>query len=90
MTEEITTVGGVNPGCTVGSGRLYAMMDKNFDVVLDFFPPHHIRAVAEAAIASGVHLVNTNYAYDILDLDHAAKKKGMPSFRNAVLIRGLT
>ena len=52
-------------------------MDENFDVVLDFLPPQCIRTVAEAAIKSGVHLVNTNYAYDILDLDHAAKEKGI-------------
>jgi len=38
-------------------------------------PPQCIRTVAEAAIKIGVHLVNTNYAYDILDLDHAAKEK---------------
>jgi lysine 6-dehydrogenase len=52
-------------------------MDEKFDVVLDFLPPQYIRTVAEAAIKSGVHLVNTNYAYDILDLDHAAKEKGI-------------
>ena len=54
---------------------LASIMDDHCDVVLDFLPPQCIRPVAEAAIASGVHLVNTNYAYDILDLDHAAKEK---------------
>jgi saccharopine dehydrogenase-like NADP-dependent oxidoreductase len=54
---------------------LASIMDENFDVVLDFLPPQCVRTVAEAAIKSGVNLVNTNYAYDILDLDHAAKEK---------------
>jgi len=56
---------------------LASKMDEKFDVVLDFLPPQCIRTVAEAAIKSGVHLVNTNYAYDILDLDDAAKEKGI-------------
>jgi len=56
---------------------LASIMDNNFDVVLDFLPPQCIRTVAEAAVNSGVHLVNTNYAYDILDLDAKAKKKGI-------------
>ena len=54
---------------------LASIMDQKFDIVLDFLPPQCIRTVAEAAIKIGVHLVNTNYAYDILDLDHAAKEK---------------
>jgi saccharopine dehydrogenase-like NADP-dependent oxidoreductase len=56
---------------------LASKMAEKFDVVLDFLPPQCIRTVAEAAIKSGVHLVNTNYAYDILDLDQAAKKRGI-------------
>lgn len=56
---------------------LASIMDEKFDVVLDFLPPQCIRTVAEAAINSGVHLVNTNYAYDILDLDRAAEEKGI-------------
>ena len=56
---------------------LASIMDNKFDVVLDFLPPQYIRTVAEAAIKSGVNLVNTNYAYDILDLDSAAKEKGI-------------
>ncbi|MFC1876412.1 saccharopine dehydrogenase family protein [Thermodesulfobacteriota bacterium] len=54
---------------------LASKMDEKFDVVLDFLPPQCIRTVAKAAIQSGVNLVNTNYAHDILDLDHAAKEK---------------
>ncbi len=56
---------------------LASIMDNNFDIVLDFLPPQCIRTVAEAAINCGVHLVNTNYTYDILDLDTAAKEKGI-------------
>ena len=56
---------------------LASIMDNKFDVVLDFLPPQYIRTVAEAAIHRGVNLVNTNYAYDILDLDYAAKEKGI-------------
>jgi saccharopine dehydrogenase-like NADP-dependent oxidoreductase len=56
---------------------LASVMADRFDVAIDFLPPQCIRAVAEAAIQSGVHLVNTNYAHDILDLDRAAKEKGI-------------
>jgi len=57
--------------------ELASIMDEKFDVVLDFLPPQCVRTVAEAAIKSSVNLVNTNYPYDILDLDHAAKEKGI-------------
>jgi saccharopine dehydrogenase-like NADP-dependent oxidoreductase len=56
---------------------LTSAMANGFDVVIDFSPPHCVRPVVEAAIESGVHLVNTNYAYDILDLDRAAEEKGI-------------
>ena len=56
---------------------LASKMAEKFDVVLDFLPPQSVRTVAEAAIKSGVHLVNTNYASDILDLHQAAKEKGI-------------
>ncbi|MGD9415748.1 MAG: saccharopine dehydrogenase C-terminal domain-containing protein [Desulfobacterales bacterium] len=56
---------------------LASKMAEKFDVVLDFLPPQCVRTVAEAAIKSGVHLVSTNYAYDILDLHQAAKEKGI-------------
>ena len=56
---------------------LTSAMDDKYDVVLDFLPPECVRAVAEAAIKSGVHLVNTNYADDILDLHQAVKEKGI-------------
>jgi saccharopine dehydrogenase-like NADP-dependent oxidoreductase len=56
---------------------LASKMEEGFDVVLDFLPPQCVRTVAEAAIKSGVNLVNTNYADDVLDLDLAAKEKGI-------------
>jgi len=56
---------------------LASIMGNDVDVVLDFLPPQCIRTVAKAAIDRGVHLVNTNYAYDILDLDTQAKEKGI-------------
>ena len=54
---------------------LASEMRKNVDVVLDFLPPQCIRTAAQAAIESGVHLVNTNYAKDIIDLDQAATER---------------
>ena len=56
---------------------LVSTMNKKFDVVLDFLPPQRIRTVAETAIKSRLNLVNTNYPNDILDLDHAAKERGI-------------
>jgi len=56
---------------------LASIMDDEFDVVLDFLPPQCVRPVAEAAIHRGVPLINTNYPYDILDLDEAAKERGV-------------
>jgi len=56
---------------------LAAVMDDEFDVVLDFLPPQCIWPVAEAALRRGVHLVNTNYPYELLDLDQAAREKGI-------------
>ena len=47
---------------------LASIMDKEFDVVLDFLPPQCVRSVAETAINVGVNLVNTNYAKDILGI----------------------
>jgi saccharopine dehydrogenase-like NADP-dependent oxidoreductase len=56
---------------------LASVMGEKIDVVIDFLPPQYIRPVAKAAIESGVNLVNTNYPYDILDLDSAAKQNGV-------------
>ena len=68
---------------------LVSEMGRNTDVVLDFLPPQCVRTAAEAAIESGVHLVNTNYAHDILDLDAAAKKKGISIFPECGLDPGI-
>jgi len=70
-TDKIQSIGlDVN-----NPNALASIMDEKFDVVLDFLPPQCVRTVAKAAIKSGVNLVNTNYPYDILDLDHSAKEK---------------
>ena len=60
-----------------GSNSLASIMASEFDIVLDFLPPQYVRSVTETAINVGVNLVNTNYAKDILDLDDAARKKGI-------------
>jgi len=54
-----------------------AVLEDNFDIVLDFLPPQCVRPVAEAAIKSGLPLINTNYPYDILDLDGPAREKNI-------------
>jgi len=56
---------------------LASIMDPAVDVVIDFLPPSYVRTAAEAAIDCGVSLVNTNYGYDLLDLDSAAKERGI-------------
>ena len=68
---------------------LAAVMDDEFDVLLDFLPPQCVRPVAEAAIHRGIPLVNTNYPYDILDLDEAAQKKGITIMPECGLDPGL-
>ena len=55
------------------AAALRSLLGSGYDVVIDFLPPHCVRAVAVAAIASGVHLVNTNYATDLMDLDRDAR-----------------
>jgi saccharopine dehydrogenase-like NADP-dependent oxidoreductase len=56
---------------------LRSVMDGGYDVVLDFLPPKFVRPVTKAAIQQGVHLVNTNYPNEILDLDPAAKERNV-------------
>ncbi len=48
------------------------LVSAGFDVVIDMLPRQHVRAAAEAAIAAGVHLVNTNYAYHLKGLAEPA------------------
>jgi saccharopine dehydrogenase-like NADP-dependent oxidoreductase len=47
------------------------------DVVIDLLPRQFGRAVCQAAIQAGTHVVNTNYAYDIADLDAPARTAGI-------------
>lgn len=47
------------------------------DSAVDMLPRHFLTEVAEAAIETGVGVVNTNYAYPILELDGAAKAAGV-------------
>ncbi len=54
-----------------------SVMKNGFDVVLDFLPPQYIRKAAEAAIDHEISLVNTNYGHELLDLDAAAREKGI-------------
>jgi saccharopine dehydrogenase-like NADP-dependent oxidoreductase len=56
---------------------LASILDPSVDVVIDFLPPPYVRIAAEAAIDRGVSLVNTNYGDDLLDLDSAARKRGI-------------
>ncbi len=48
-----------------------------YDVIVDLLPRQFGRAVAQAAIEAGVHLVNTNYDRDVRDLDEAARQAGV-------------
>ena len=47
------------------------------DAAVDLLPRQFMPAVCEAAIVSGVSVVNTNYAYDIAHLDGAAHQAGI-------------
>lgn len=47
------------------------------DVAIDLLPRQFGRAVCQAAIQARTHVVNTNYAYDIADLDAPARKAGI-------------
>jgi len=52
--------------------RLQALLGQ-VDVAIDLLPRQFGRAVCQAAIQAGTHVVNTNYNYDIADLDQAAR-----------------
>ena len=53
---------------------LAALMRDGFDVAIDLLPRQFGRSVAAATIRSNVHLVNTNYDADIVDLGTAARE----------------
>ncbi len=56
---------------------LISLMKQEIDVVVDVFPVKFIKNVLEAAIASGVNLVNTNYAYTVSHLQQQAMRRGI-------------
>jgi len=56
---------------------MVSLMKQDVDVVIDLLPSHFVRTVAEAAIETGVSVINTNYGYDILDLHEAARLRGI-------------
>jgi saccharopine dehydrogenase-like NADP-dependent oxidoreductase len=56
---------------------LATLLTEGYDVVVDTLPRHFVRAVAESAIAAGVHLVNTNYDDNLRDLDDRARAAGV-------------
>ena len=47
------------------------------DAAIDLLPRQFGPSVCRAAIRAGTHVVNTNYAYDIADLDEAARTAGV-------------
>lgn len=56
--------------------RLQALLGQ-VDAAIDLLPRQFGRAVCQAAIQAGTHVVNTNYNYDIADLDPAAQSAGV-------------
>ena len=56
--------------------RLQALLGQ-VDAAIDLLPRQFGPAVCRAAIQAGTHVVNTNYAYDIADLDQAARTAGV-------------
>jgi saccharopine dehydrogenase-like NADP-dependent oxidoreductase len=66
--------------CAVDAADPTALADLlagGYDVVVDTLPLRFVRPVAEAAIAAGVHAVNTNYDDAIRDLDGPARAAGV-------------
>ncbi len=59
------------------SAELEAIFRDGVDVVIDLLPRQLTETVCLAAIASGVGVVNTNYAYSIAHLDPQAKAAGV-------------
>ncbi len=57
--------------------RRLAELMAQADVAIDLLPRFFTEAVCLAAIETGVGVVNTNYAYPILDLDGRAKEAGV-------------
>lgn len=53
--------------------RLY----RKADVVIDLLPRQFMQTVCQAALQTGVSVVNTNYGYPIADMDASAKAAGV-------------
>jgi saccharopine dehydrogenase-like NADP-dependent oxidoreductase len=56
---------------------LVAVMRQDVDGVIDMLPAQFARSAALAAIEAGVSIVNTNYAYPLLDLHEQALDRGV-------------
>ncbi|MEW6264483.1 MAG: saccharopine dehydrogenase C-terminal domain-containing protein [Thermodesulfobacteriota bacterium] len=56
---------------------MVSLMKEDIDIAIDLLPPRFGKLVAEAAIETGISLVNSNYAYDLKPLHEAAAKKGI-------------
>jgi lysine 6-dehydrogenase len=59
--------------------NLQALVDlfKQADVAIDLLPRHYTEPVCQAAIRTGVSVVNTNYGYPIRGLDAQAQEAGV-------------
>jgi saccharopine dehydrogenase-like NADP-dependent oxidoreductase len=64
---------------TVDARNKEALVDlyRQVDVVIDLLPKDFKQFVNQAALETGVSVVNTNYAYNSEDLDARAKKAGI-------------
>jgi len=56
---------------------LVSLMRQNVNAVIDVLPAQFMKTITEAAIESGVGLVNTNYGYEIRPLHKQAVEKGI-------------
>lgn len=50
---------------------------QRVDVVIDLLPRRFMRPACQMAIETGTHMVNTNYAYAVSDLDATARDAGV-------------
>ncbi|MFC1783773.1 saccharopine dehydrogenase family protein, partial [Planctomycetota bacterium] len=53
------------------------LMGTGYDVIIDMLPRQYARAIGEAAVEHGIHLVNTNYDHDLRDLAATAERAGV-------------
>lgn len=58
-------------------GALQRLLAEGFTVVVDMMPRQFIPAVVEAAMASGTHVVNTYYDYDLRERAGAIQAAGI-------------